>query len=92
MPKPLPARIRAYAPPDEKQVRFMVGQAQMEALAYANNRSTVFFSHRAVIARSNRPEPILSFFFYSVLSSRDSCHMDRRVLHVRAVHELVAKC
>jgi hypothetical protein len=43
MPKPpLPARIRAYVPSDEKQVRFMVGQAQMESLAYANNQSTFF--------------------------------------------------
>ncbi|KAI0274659.1 hypothetical protein BC834DRAFT_849086 [Gloeopeniophorella convolvens] len=33
------ARIRAYTPSDEKQVRFMVGQAQMESLAYANNRA-----------------------------------------------------
>ncbi|KAI0067681.1 hypothetical protein BV25DRAFT_1846818 [Artomyces pyxidatus] len=33
------ARIRRYIPDDEKQVRFMVGQAQMENLAYANNRA-----------------------------------------------------
>lgn len=39
MPEPLPARIRAYLPRDEKEVRFMVGQAQMESLAYANNRT-----------------------------------------------------
>ena len=39
MPESLPARIRAYAPRDEKEVRFMIGQAQMESLAYANNRS-----------------------------------------------------
>ena len=32
------ARIRPYQPRDEKQVRFMVGQAQMEPLAFANNR------------------------------------------------------
>ncbi|KAA1468215.1 hypothetical protein DENSPDRAFT_380920 [Dentipellis sp. KUC8613] len=31
------ARIRAYEPKDEKPVRFMVGQAHMEPLAYANN-------------------------------------------------------
>jgi hypothetical protein len=39
MPEPAPARIRAYIPSDEKQVRFMIGQAQMEPLAYANNKS-----------------------------------------------------
>jgi hypothetical protein len=39
MPEPAPARIRAYSPSDEKQVRFMIGQAQMEPLAYANNKS-----------------------------------------------------
>lgn len=33
------ARIRPYQPRDEKQVRFMVGQAQMEPLAFANNRA-----------------------------------------------------
>ena len=32
--------IRPYEPEDEKQVRFMVGQAQMEHLAFANNRGT----------------------------------------------------
>ncbi|TFY78298.1 hypothetical protein EWM64_g5714, partial [Hericium alpestre] len=30
-------RIRAYQPADEKPVRFMVGQSQMELLAFANN-------------------------------------------------------
>jgi hypothetical protein len=39
MPEPLSARIRAYSPRDEKEVRFMIGQAQMESLAYANNRT-----------------------------------------------------
>jgi len=39
MPEPLQARIRAYTAPDEKQVRFMIGQSHMESLAYANNRS-----------------------------------------------------
>ncbi|THH16743.1 hypothetical protein EW146_g3947 [Bondarzewia mesenterica] len=33
------ARIRPYQAEDEKQVRFMVGQAQMEPLAFANNRA-----------------------------------------------------
>lgn len=32
--------IRSYEQEDEKQVRFMVGQAQMEHLAFANNRGT----------------------------------------------------
>ena len=41
MSEPKPARIRAYKPSDEKPVRFMVGHAQMEPLAYANNRSTL---------------------------------------------------
>ncbi|KAI9508763.1 hypothetical protein F5148DRAFT_1275597 [Russula earlei] len=36
MPEPLTAKIRAYTASDEKQVRFMVGQAHMESLAYAN--------------------------------------------------------
>ena len=36
------AWIRDYEADDEKQVRFMVGQAQMEALAYANTRSALF--------------------------------------------------
>ena len=58
MPKPLPARIRAYAPPDEKQVRFMVGQAQMETLAYANNRSTVFFP--TVLSSPSLTDPTVS--------------------------------
>jgi len=31
------ARIRAYSPRDEREVRFMIGQAHMEPLAYANN-------------------------------------------------------
>jgi len=39
MPEPPQARIRAYAASDEKEVRFMVGQAHMESLAYANNRA-----------------------------------------------------
>ncbi|KAF8507085.1 hypothetical protein F5888DRAFT_1791374 [Russula emetica] len=39
MPEPLPASIRAYSPRDEKEIRFIVGQAQMESLAYANNRT-----------------------------------------------------
>ncbi|KZV71315.1 hypothetical protein PENSPDRAFT_606122 [Peniophora sp. CONT] len=33
--------IRPYERDDEKQVRFMVGQAQMEHLAFANNRATI---------------------------------------------------
>ena len=37
--EPPPSRIREYTPRDEKQVRFMIGQAQMESLAYANNSS-----------------------------------------------------
>ena len=37
--EPPPSRIREYNPRDEKQVRFMIGQAQMESLAYANNKS-----------------------------------------------------
>ncbi len=51
MPEPLPARIRAYTPQDEKEVRFMVGQAQMESLAYANNSSEVH-SHCALPRRT----------------------------------------
>ena len=39
MPEPLPTRLRAYIPSDEKPVRFMVGQAQMESLAFANSSS-----------------------------------------------------
>jgi len=35
MPEPR-ARIRPYSRRDEKEVRFMIGQAQMEPLAYAN--------------------------------------------------------
>ena len=30
--------IRKYDPKDEKQVRFIIGQAQMEILAYVNHR------------------------------------------------------
>ena len=41
---PLSARIRAYSPRNEKEVRFMVGQAQMVSLAYANSHSKAFFS------------------------------------------------
>lgn len=37
--EPPPSRIREYSPRDEKQVRFIIGQAQMESLAYANNKS-----------------------------------------------------
>ena len=37
--EPPPSRIREYTPRDEKQVRFIIGQAQMEALAYANKSS-----------------------------------------------------
>ena len=37
--EPPPSRIRDYTPRDEKQVRFIIGQAQMEALAYANKSS-----------------------------------------------------
>jgi len=37
--EPPPSRIREYNPRDEKQVRFMIGQAQMESLAYANNKT-----------------------------------------------------
>jgi hypothetical protein len=43
MPEPTPTRIRAYTPSDEKQVRFMVGQAQMECLAFANSSSEQTF-------------------------------------------------
>jgi len=36
--EPPPGSIRGYTPRDEKQVRFIIGQAQMESLAYANNK------------------------------------------------------
>ncbi|KAI9460859.1 hypothetical protein BJY52DRAFT_1117599 [Lactarius psammicola] len=36
MPETPTARIRPYSRRDEKEVRFMIGQAQMEPLAYAN--------------------------------------------------------
>ena len=35
------AKIRAYSGRDEKEVRFMIGQAHMEPLAYANQRSEI---------------------------------------------------
>ena len=38
------AWIRDYAPADEKEVRFMLAQSQMEYLAFANNRCA-FFHH-----------------------------------------------
>ncbi|KAH8998992.1 hypothetical protein EDB86DRAFT_3076029 [Lactarius hatsudake] len=38
MPETPTARIRAYTKRDEKEVRFMIGQAQMEPLAYANHQ------------------------------------------------------
>ena len=53
MPEQLPARIRAYSPQDEKEVRFMVGQAQMESLAYANNRSKVLSSNYCSVTHSD---------------------------------------
>ncbi len=86
MPEPLPARIRAYSPRDEKEVRFMVGQAQMESLAYANNRSKVLFFYECCVIIHSDADPLAS-----ILPSRDSRHMDRRFFHVRSVHGLVAE-
>jgi hypothetical protein len=66
MPEPLPARIRAYAPSDEKEVRFMVGQAQMESLAYANHRCTGLFFFRVVQPDHDPPSPLLPAYFHPV--------------------------
>ena len=81
--EPPPSRIRAYVPRDEKQVRFIVGQAQMEALAYANNNSE---GRRLIPFGVNSDD-----LFFSVLSSVHPRRMDLRFVHLRSVHELVAK-
>jgi hypothetical protein len=41
------ARIRAYSNRDEKEVRFMIGQAHMEPLAYANQHREIYLLRRA---------------------------------------------
>jgi hypothetical protein len=67
MPEPLSARIRAYSPRDEKEVRFMVGQAQMESLAYANNRSKALFIHECCVIHSDADPPTyLPAYFHPV--------------------------
>ena len=38
MPETLSARIRTYSKQDEKEVRFMIGQAHTEPLAFANQQ------------------------------------------------------
>ena len=43
------ARIRPYAKRDEKEVRFMIGQAHMEPLAYANQRREISPLLRAAV-------------------------------------------
>ena len=58
MPEQLSARIRAWTPRDDKEVRFMVGQAQMEPLAYANNRSKVFSSTIALSLTPTHDPPV----------------------------------
>jgi hypothetical protein len=87
------ARIRAYSPRDEKEVRFMVGQAQMEPLAYANNRSEYPFcslsGSRFFLFFSF--DLFLTQLFISVLSSTDTCHMDWHFFHVCSIHGLVAQ-
>jgi len=81
--EPPPSRIREYTPRDEKQVRFIIGQAQMEALAYAN-KSSEDEQHNKI----SLSDP---FIFFSIPSSAHSRRMDLRFVHVRSVHGLVAK-
>jgi hypothetical protein len=72
MPEPKPARIRPYKPSDEKPVRFMIGQAQMEALAYANNRSTFLFFSISFLyffrapSRADEPPPPVPAYLHPV--------------------------
>jgi len=90
MPEPTPTRIRAYIPSDEKQVRFMVGQAQMESLAFANSsseQSTTFFLIPEPSHADRRP----TYFIQSVLASGHSGRVDMRFFRVRSLHGLVAK-
>lgn len=81
--EPPPSRIREYTPRDEKQVRFIIGQAQMEALAYAN-KSSEDEQHNKI----SLSDP---FIFFSIPSSAHSRRMDLRFVRVRSVHGLVAK-
>ena len=78
------ARIRAYSPRDEKEVRFMIGQAHMEPLAYANHRSECPL-------RPPFSGPLLIRSFISVLSSTDTRYMDWYFFHIRSLHGLVAE-
>ena len=84
--EPPPSRIREYTPRDEKQVRFIIGQAQMEALAYAN-KSSEDDNTNFPLFQADKPY----IYFSSVLSSAHSRHMDWPFVHVRSVHGLVAK-
>jgi hypothetical protein len=86
--EPPPSRIREYTPRDEKQVRFMIGQAQMESLAYANNSSE---DGRLKSTTSTFQLSDKIIFSFSVLSSAHSRRVDLRFVHVRPIHELVAK-
>ena len=83
MPEPLSARIRAYSGRDEKEVRFMIGQAHMEPLAYANQQCEISLLPSCCSRRLTR--------FPSVLSPVDSRCVDCFFFHVRPLHELVAK-
>ena len=69
----------------------MVGQAQMEPLAYANNRSEYPFcslsGSRFFLFFSF--DLFLTQLFISVLSSTDTHHMDWHFFHVCSIHGLV---
>jgi hypothetical protein len=82
MPVTHSARIRAYSERDEKEVRFMIGQAHTEPLAYANQ-------HSEISLRPPRCRRLL-MRFYSVLSPGDSRRVDRIFIRIYPLHELVA--
>ena len=81
MPERTSARIRPYTRRDEREVRFMIGQAQMEPLAYANHYSETF-SALPWCGWLTLP---------SVFSSIDPRCVDRLFVHFHSLHELVAK-
>lgn len=47
------ARIRPYAAADQKLVLFMVGKANMQALATANNKGEAFIFHSTAKSEGN---------------------------------------